>query len=117
MKRILYAGGGFLTEDAVADALMEYANVLAVVDSADVVTFPGIDDGGTVREIKIIVGPASQIVAMSSDEPSVDLRSQAALEDLRERAMRRLPNSIGVAEAGTSGPAETDAESTSHDPN
>lgn len=117
MKRILYAGGGFLTDDAVADALMEYANVLAVVDSADVVALPGIDDEGKVREVKMIVGPASQIVSMGSDAEWVDLQPERALADLRARAMRRLPNSIGVAGAGTSGPAETDAESTSHDPN
>lgn len=116
MKRILYAGGEFATDDAVADALMEYASVLAVVNSADVVTLPGLDGSGAIREFSLIVGPASQILAMGSDDASVDLQSEPTVSDLRDRAHRRLPNAIGVAGAGASGPAETDAESTSHEP-
>jgi hypothetical protein len=116
MKRILYASGGFVTDDAIADAVMEYASVLAIVGSADVVSLPGIDDGGTVREITIIVGPASQLVAMSSDDEWVDLGAERTVAELQARGQRRLPNSINVAGAGTSQPAESDAESTSHDP-
>lgn len=116
MKRILYAGGSFTTQDAVADSLMEYASVLAVINSADVVQLPGLDEGGVVRRISMIVGPASQIIAMESDDPAVDLHVEDTIEDLQERARRRLPNAVGVAVAGTSGPAETDAESTSHEP-
>lgn len=115
MKRILYASGGFFTDDAIAEALMEYASVLAIVDSADLVAFPGVDDDGKVREIMLIVGPASQLVSMSSDAVSVDLNAEEAVRDLRERARRRLPSSIGVGDASTSVPAETDAESTSHE--
>jgi hypothetical protein len=115
MKRILYASGEFFTDDAVAVAVMDYASVLAIVNSADVVTIPGIDDRGIPREISLIIGPASQIMAMGSDEPDVDLDVGEALADLRRRSMARLPNSIGVAGAGTSGPAESDAESTTHE--
>ncbi|MDR5698962.1 hypothetical protein [Agromyces aerolatus] len=116
MKRILYASGGFLTDDEVADALMQYASVLAIVNSADVVTLPGVDDEGTVREIQLVVGPASQILAMGSDAAPADLASRETVADLRQRARDRLPNAIGVAGAGMSGPAESDAESTSHEP-
>ena len=115
MKRILYASGGFFTDDAIADALMEYASVLAIVDSADLVSIPGVDDGGKVREIMLIVGPASQLVSMSSDAVAVDLNVEEAVQDLHQRIRQRLPSSIGVGDARTSGPAETDAESTSHE--
>ena len=115
MKRILYASGGFFTDDAIADALMEYASVLAIVDSADLVSIPGVDDGGKVREIMLIVGPASQLVSMSSDAVAVDLNVEEAVQDLHQRIRQRLPSSIGVGDARASGPAETDAESTSHE--
>jgi hypothetical protein len=115
MKRILYAGGEFVTADAVADSLMEYASVLAVVDSADVITVPGLDGAGTIRRISMILGPASQLVSMECDDPHVDLQAEGTVTDLQERARRRLPNAIGVAVAGA-GPAETDAESASHEP-
>jgi len=115
MQRILYASGEFFTEDSIARALMDYANVLAVVNSADVITVPGVDESGTVREITLIIGPASQIMAMGSDEPSVELDTGPALADILARSQARLPSSRGVAGAGTSGPAESDAESTTHE--
>jgi hypothetical protein len=115
MKRIIYASGEFFTDDAVALAVMDYANVLAIVNSADVVTVPGVDDRGKPREITLIIGPASQIMAMGTDEPDVDLHVESALADLRARSIERLPSAIGVAGAGTSGPAESDAESTTHE--
>ncbi|AWB95438.1 hypothetical protein DCE93_07000 [Agromyces badenianii] len=115
MKRILYASSGFFTDDAIAEALMEYASVLAIVDSADVVTIPGVDEDGKVREIMLIIGPASQLISMGSDAVSVDLDAEQAVNDLRQRIRRRLPSSIGVGVARRSGPAETDAESTSHE--
>ena len=90
MKRILYASGGFFTDDAIADALMEYASVLAIVDSADLVSIPGVDDGGKVREIMLIVGPASQLVSMSSDAVAVDLNVEDAVKDLHQRIRQRL---------------------------
>lgn len=113
MKRILYASGDFLTHDTVADALMEYAGVLAIIDSADVISIPGIDQDGEVREIRMLIGPASQIVSMSTDEPEVALDAEAAVAELHDRSERRLPSSIQVGAAGNA-QAESDAESASN---
>lgn len=112
MKRISYANGDLLTDDAIADALMEYARVLAIVGSADVVTFPGIDRGGDVREVQLVIGPASQLLSTSTDEPTVEMEAEGAAEELRLRARRRLPNSLDVGD--TRGPSESDAESAAH---
>jgi hypothetical protein len=111
MKRISYASSDFLTDDTVADVLMEYARVLAIVGSADVVDLPGIDRGGTVREYRLVIGPASQLLAATTEDEPVPL-DLAVVDDLRGRARRRLPSSFEVAD--TSGPAESDGESTSH---
>jgi hypothetical protein len=113
MKRILYGGGSFQTDDAVADALMDYANVLAVIDSADVVTLPGLDEHGTVRQIQLLIGPSSQILAMGTDAESVDMGADVAVAELRERAGTRLPSSTSVGDSGEL-TAESDAESASH---
>lgn len=114
MRRIQYAGGHFFTDSAIADALMEYANVLAVVDSADVIQIPGIDDEGIPREVQLIIGPASQIIAMETDFDGAELDTARAVADLADRARRRLPSSVAIGDAGATRRAESDAESTSH---
>jgi hypothetical protein len=112
MKRIIYATAEFTTDDDVADALLEYASVLAIVGSADVVRFPGLDSAGTVRQMQIVIGPASQLLAMDADS-TVDLHVEAAAAEIRERARRRLPASFEM-DGAIAGPAESDAESTTH---
>ena len=113
MKRMLYASGSFLTDDSIADALMEYASVLAIVNSADVVRCRGLDDDGNVREIKLLVGPASQLLAMDTSEAEVEMDANETVAELRRRATRRLPSAIDVGDPGSLD-AETDAESTGH---
>jgi hypothetical protein len=112
MKRILYANAEFTTDDAVADALLEYASVLAIINSADVVQFPGVDTDGAVRRMEIVIGPASQLLAMDADG-SADLDSDGAAREIRDRTRRRLPSTFEMSGA-IAGPAESDAESTTH---
>lgn len=105
MKRILYASGGFLTHDLVADAIMDYANVLALVDSADVVRCIGVDDDGEVRGMQLLIGPASQILAMETAEPAVDMDVEKTVAELRRRAQDRLPTSFDVADPESAVPS------------
>jgi hypothetical protein len=112
MKRILYASGGFLTHDAIAEALMDYASVLAIVNSSDVVECQGIDEQGLVRDIKMLIGPASQIMAMQTDDEAVDMYVEKTVAELRRRSAVRLPDYTRVGETPPSSTAETDAEST-----
>ncbi|HWU47867.1 MAG TPA: hypothetical protein VN133_14015 [Humibacter sp.] len=116
MKRILYASGSFLTDDAIADAIMDYASVLAIVESADVINCHGADQNGDVQQIQLLLGPASQILAMATQEPHIEMNAHETVADLRERARRRLPSSDDVGDPGTSRGAESDAKSTSHEP-
>jgi hypothetical protein len=99
VQRIWYANSWFSTDDEVADALMEYASVLAVLRSSDVVVLPALDTEGTRRQVRMIVGPASQILAMDSDDEAVDLNSQPTVEDLQRRSRQKLPTSVEVAAA------------------
>ena len=113
MKRILYASGGFLTDDVIADEIMEYASVLAIINSADVITCTGVDESGDVREMQLLIGPSSQILTMETDEPHVDMDVDATVAELRRRSSRRLPTDIDVADSGTK-VAESDADAATH---
>ncbi len=114
MKRILYSSAGFLTDDEIADALMDYASVLAIVDSADVVTCEGVDDEGKVRVYRLLVGPSSQILSVTTDAPPAEMNVGESVAELRRRAQYLLPGSIDIGDAGGR-PAESDAEATSHE--
>ena len=70
------------------------------------------DSDGTVRHMQIVIGPASQLLAMDADS-TVDLHVAEAAAEIRERARRRLPSSFEAGGA-SGGPAESDAESTVH---
>lgn len=114
MKRILYASGGFTTDDAVADALMEYASVLAIVESSDVVDCEGLDGDGRVRRIRLLLGPASQILAMDTGDPETTMNVDGIVAELQRRSRSRLPDSSLVGDASDL-VAETDADSVSHE--
>jgi hypothetical protein len=114
MKRILYAGGDLLTTDEVADALMEYASVLAIIGSADLVDVPALDRGGEQRTARLLVGPASQILSIDTDDEDRDLGAADALGVLRGRARDRLPTAVDVVTVGEADDAESDAETAEH---
>ena len=60
---IMYAGETLMTGDAIAEALLNYSAALAESGSASTVEIPTISDDGTRSTAKVLVGPASQIVA------------------------------------------------------
>lgn len=66
MKRVVYAGGSFLTTDELADAVLELTAALGRHGTADMVIVPtatGVE-GST---IEIVIGPASQLTAITED--------------------------------------------------
>lgn len=101
MQRVWYANAVFLTDDRIADALMDYATVLGVLDSSDVVRIAGLDEDGEVRDIQMVVGPASQILAMATGEVNTVVpATESVVADLRERSRSKLPDpSLSVARA------------------
>lgn len=110
MRRILYASGGFVTDNAIAHALMDYASVLAVVGSSDVVECKGLDETGTVRSIQLLLGPASQIMAMQTDDADIEMDVDATVAELQRRARWRLPDYTSVGEGAQQSDAARDAD-------
>ena len=63
VKRILYAGGSFLTGDGIADAVLDYAAELANAGKAAKLDVPALDLEQRPELVSLLVGPASQILA------------------------------------------------------
>jgi len=63
VKRLLYAGGSFLTGDHIADAVLDYAAELANAGKAVRLDVPALDLEQHAEWVSMVVGPASQIFA------------------------------------------------------
>jgi hypothetical protein len=85
-----------VTDERVADAVIEYAARLGKVGTTDTVTFP-VARNGHVEQATLLVGPASQIALTDNDDMSLEAvelpEVDAAVADVR----RRLDSLIGHA--------------------
>ena len=97
---IVYAGGELTTGDDIAEALLNYSQALAQSDTASTVEIPTLDDDGERQMVKVLVGPASQIMAKPADSPFEELRDPEVLAHLEEMTARLQP--IRSIPAGTS---------------
>jgi hypothetical protein len=100
MKRVSYAGESFLTTDTVADALVDLTAALGRTKNAEVVEVPAVDLEGKMQAVRLVVGPASQIVTIHVEslygEPEVGdavtrLRAQAQATDRPNVAVTSSP--------------------------
>lgn len=85
MKRIYYSSGSVLTGDKIADAVVHYAEALALRDTSDTVDIPVRLDTGATKRAQLLIGPASQLVVVpdptEGDEPEDD-DAIARMDDL-----------------------------------
>ena len=88
MKRVGYAGGAFLTGDSIADALLDYAAVLARAGQADRIRIPAIGADDHPTEFDLVVGPASQLIAEPVEFRGEELEAPALVADLERRGRR-----------------------------
>lgn len=63
VKRILYAGGSFLTGDRIAEAVLDYAAELANAGKAAKLDVPALDLEQRPELVSLVIGPASQLLA------------------------------------------------------
>lgn len=71
---IRYAGEALITGDEIADALLTLSVALAERGGASTVEIPTVSDDGTRSTVKVLVGPASQIVATPVESAFEELR-------------------------------------------
>ena len=98
MKRILYAGGSFLTGDGIADAVLDYAAELANAGKAAKVDVPTLDLEQRKERVSLVIGPASQFLA----EPvsvGQEMEDEAFTRQLR-RMTRVLQSKSGTVDGG-----------------
>ncbi|WP_194409546.1 hypothetical protein [Microbacterium cremeum] len=94
MKRIIYAGSEFLTGDEIAIALLRYSAALAEVGEAETVTIPALDEDGAIGSVDMLVGPASQIVAVPAARGVTELVDPGVLAELDARTRRLHPVAV-----------------------
>lgn len=94
MKRIIYAGSEILTGDDIAVALLRYSEALAEVGQAETVTIPAMEPDGSIERVDMLVGPASQIVAVPARRDDTELIDEGVVEDLEARTRRLRPVAI-----------------------
>lgn len=104
MKRVIYAGSEFLTGDEIASALLRYSAALAEVGEAETVTIPAVEDDGSVGSVDLLVGPASQIVAIPAGRGTTELVDAGIVAELEARTRRLRP----VAVMDPEPPTDTD---------
>jgi hypothetical protein len=68
MMRLKYAGGEVFVSDEASHALLHYAEGLALSDSSDTVALPVVTIDGVAGVAEILIGPASQLLALPAAE-------------------------------------------------
>ena len=98
VKRILYAGGSFLTGDGIAEAVLDYAAELANAGKAARLEVPALDLEQRPEQVSLVIGPASQLMA----EPVAvgqEMEDPTFTRQLRRRT-RVLQSKTGTADGG-----------------
>jgi hypothetical protein len=84
MKLIHYAGDELITGDAIADAVLEYAAALARADGSVTLEIPVRFPDGRSAWATILIGPASQLVAVPHDSEYTELVDDALVAHIRD---------------------------------
>ncbi len=97
-KRVHYVNTNFLTDERIADALMNYSSALAIVNASDVVRVPGMGEDGKLHAYELVIGPASQLMSVDEDSTlPAGLPVEEVVADLVNRSEQRLPSSVELA--------------------
>jgi hypothetical protein len=88
VKELIYAGGKTIVSDQLAEALTDYAQILAANGNSGVIDIPAVGEDGTVGTSRLLLGPASQIIAepVTVDTPELDDREVVDELNARIRA-------------------------------
>ena len=94
MKRVIYAGSEFVTGDDITAALLGCGQALAEAGEAEAVTVPTRELDGSVVEITVLIGPASQMVARDADSGGEELIDEVAVARLNSIQRRLRPVAV-----------------------
>jgi len=94
VKRVIYAGSEFVTGDDIAGALLGCGQALAEAGEAEAVTVPIRELDGSVGEVTVLIGPASQMVARDADSDDDELVDDGAVARLNSIQRRLRPVAV-----------------------
>lgn len=94
MRTIAYLSQVLVTDDRVAELVLEYARTLAVHNTSDTVVIPVVDAAGLITTVEMLIGPASQMMMGPSNQEAVDLEPASTLAALRARINRLEPEPL-----------------------
>lgn len=100
MREVVYAGGSFITSDEIAEALLEYAAELANLERAATIEVPAVGASGESRDVRIVVGPASQLLSEPVESAVNAPDATAFMTDVEERT-RELRRHHGMPPQGS----------------
>jgi hypothetical protein len=102
VKTIHYADYDITTTDETADAVLAYAQALALNGRSDTVQVSGFDDDGAAKEFDLLIGPSSQIIASTADVELEGITDDAGVAEITARtealAERHRPVAGGALE-------------------
>lgn len=88
MRRLYYSSGSILTGDAIATAVLEYAEALAIDGKADIVEIPIVLSSGSRGTATLLIGPSSQLASVTEESQLQPPRDDKLVEDLHLRTAR-----------------------------
>ncbi|SDH57974.1 hypothetical protein [Microbacterium pygmaeum] len=91
MKILIYAGAELMTGDDIAEAVLEYCAALAESEAAETLDIPVVEPDGTIGRARLLLGPASQIVARSVESDWPELEDVPTVERVVARTMAQRP--------------------------
>lgn len=86
MKNVHYAGDILTTGDALADAVLLYAQRLAASEGSATVTIPIFLDDGQIENATLLLGPASQVVAVHTTSEYPELINKEVTRQINRDA-------------------------------
>ena len=99
MKQVTYAGTSFITGTAIADSLLALVAALGVSRETASVNIPALDADERVTSVDLVIGPASEVVAIGITTAAPELIDDAAVLDLDDRARSlTVPQAVATTE-------------------
>jgi hypothetical protein len=87
MKRIFYSSGSVVTGDVIAEAVIRYAEVLALRDTSDTIDVPIALESGRVDRAQLLVGPSSELAVVPEESDMDDPEDADTVAELERRIL------------------------------
>ena len=88
MKQITYSDSSWLVGDDAADVILEYAVLLARIESADAVGVRALGVDGQEQHVTFLIGPATMMTAETTDSGRAEPDNDEAIAEIYRRIGR-----------------------------